>query len=445
MKLFGLRTVLTGASLTLALAAAPIPAAARDARAYVPGEVVVGLDGGGSTVAELPSGTSVAAGIAALEREPGVRSAAPNWIARASLTPLDQGSAGIPGGWVADQWSFLGRPGGVRVSRAWDRLLVAGRPGGQGVTVAVVDTGLAYEAAPGYAPSPDFAGTRFAPGIDLVDDDAQPLDENGHGTHTAGTIAEQVTVGKVSPAPDYLTGIAYGATLMPVRVLDADGAGSTDDVAEGISWAARNGADVINLSLNFAPDVERCRQVPTVCEAIRRATDEGAIVIGAAGNAVEAAGRHRALFPAAAPKALAVGATTEDGCLADYSYFGARTDLLAPGGGAPRPVAARPACMNDAIPIVQLTYACFPMNCAGAHRTFAIRPDVGTSVSAAHTSAVAALVIASGVAGSDPGPARVARRLQCTARPRAPQRYYGAGLLDAKRAVDPKRDCDTPG
>ena len=62
---------------------------------------------------------------------------------------------------------------------------------------------------------------------------------------------------------------------MPVRVLDADGVGSTDDVAAGILWAARNGADVINLSLNFDPMVDRCGDVPTVCTAIRKATKAG--------------------------------------------------------------------------------------------------------------------------------------------------------------------------
>ncbi|MDX6583205.1 MAG: serine protease [Solirubrobacterales bacterium] len=430
----------------LALAALPATAAAGDGEgAYVPGQAVVGLAGGGSTIAELPPGRSVAEGIAALERRPGVRFAAPNWIARAAATPLDHGTSPLPGGWAIDQWSFGARPGGIRVAGAWDRLAELGRPGGAGVTVAIVDSGLAYESAPGYSPSPDFDSTQFVPGIDLVDDDSQPLDGNGHGTHVAGTIAEQVTIGQPSPLPDYETGIAYGVRLMPVRVLDDDGVGSTDDVAAGILWAARKGADIINLSLNFDPAVSDCGQVPTVCEAIRKADDYGALVVGSAGNALTTSGRNRALFPAAAPKAFAVGATTEDGCLAAYSYYGKRTDLLAPGGGLPRPAASRPVCADDTIPILQLTYACFPMSCEGGRQRFAIRPDVGTSMSAAHASAVAALVIASGVAGPDPDPERLELRLECTARPALPERFYGAGLLDATRAVDPDRHCDAPG
>ena len=330
------------ACLVLACAALPARAAASDARA--PHQLVVGLAGGAAKVAELAPGASLAERAARLRRRPGVRSAAPNWLAHASDAPLDQGSAGVVGGWAADQWSLGPRPGGIRAAAAWDRLIAAGRPGGAGVVVAVVDSGIAYQDSAEHAASPDFS-SAFVPGIDLIDDDDQPLDENGHGTHVAGTIAEQATFTSPSPTPDYLTGIAYGVSLMPIRVLDASGVGSTDDVATGILWAARHGAGVINVSLNFDPEVNSCRDIPTVCTAIRKADRLGAFVVASAGNALGARGRDRALFPGAAPGAFAVGATTEDGCLAEYSYFGRRTDLLAPGGGPARPgSASRPAC-----------------------------------------------------------------------------------------------------
>jgi serine protease len=425
----------------VALAALTAPADAIADPVYVPGEVIVARAGGDTEVVELPAGTPVAEGIAALGRRPGVRTATPNWVARAALTPFDQGTSGIPGGWADDQWSLRGRPGGVRVPGAWDRLLELERPGGFGTVVAVVDTGVASELAPGFGVVPDVLGTQFVPGIDLVDDDAQPLDANGHGTHVATTIGAQVTVGQPVPYPDYLAGIAYGASLMPVRVLDENGLGSTDDVAAGILWAARNGADVINLSLNLDPAVDSCREAPTVCGAIRKADRLGALVVGSAGNALGGTGRKGALYPAGAPRAFAVAASTEDGCLAGYSHYGRRTELVAPGGGAARRNASRPRCADDAIPLLALSYACFPGDCSRDRQTFAIRPDVGTSMSAAHTSAVAALVIASGVVGVDPDPARVARRLQCTARRATPGRFYGSGLLDALRAVDPRRSC----
>ena len=213
-------------------------------------------------------------------------------------------------------------------------------------------------------------------------------------------------------------------------------------------WAAKNGADVINLSLNFDPAVNHCNQVPTVCAAIRKATHLGALVVGAAGNALSGNGKRRALFPGGAPHALAVGATTEHGCLAAYSDYGKHTDLLAPGGGQrararrARSRAARATRDRSS----SSPTACFPMDCAGGHSQFAIRPDVGTSMSAAHASGVAALVIASGVAGAEPdaGPARAAPRVHRAAA-LTPERFYGAGLLDAARAVDPSRECDHPG
>jgi subtilisin family serine protease len=199
---------------------------------------------------------------------------------------------------------------------------------------------------------------------------------------------------------------------------------------------------VINVSLNFDPTVDGCAEVPTVCGAIRKANRSGSLVVAAAGNAVTGNGKRKALYPGAAPHALAVAATTEHGCLAAYSHYGKRTDLVAPGGGPPRPAATRPGCAGDDLGILQLTYSCFPMDCAGQYQGFEIRPDVGTSMSAAHVSGVAALVIASGAAGADPGADRLALRLQCTARPKTPHRFYRSGLLDARRAVDPKRDCD---
>jgi len=442
----GLRSVLAAACLGLAaLAPSASGAAAPPSPAAAPNQVVIGLADGSARVADLAPGTTIDEAITSLRDRPGVRSVAPNWLARASDLPLDQGSSGVAGGWATEQWSLGARPGGIRAPAAWDALAGRGRAGGAGVTVAVVDSGVAYAASGAHAASPDFGAATFVPGIDLVNDDSEPLDDNGHGTHVAGTIAESATFGAPSVTPDYLTGIAFGARIMPVRVLDADGVGSTDDVATGILWAARNGADVINVSLNFDPAVNSCRDVPTVCASIRKATRLGALVVASAGNQLERRGTAHALFPGAAPKAFAVGATTEDGCLAVYSQYGRRTDLLAPGGGAARAgAAARPSCADDSLPIPQLTYACFPMDCGASWQRFAIRPDVGTSMSAAHASAVAALVIASGVTGPNPEPKRLALRLQCTAAKPKPKRFYAPGRLDAQRAVDARRTCDAP-
>src|SRR5207244_2884249 len=112
-----------------------------------------------------------------------------------------------------------------------------------------------------------------------------------------------------------LAGLAYGAHLMPVRVLDSHLHGSAAAIARGIRFAYAHGADVINLSLTFGSGVTGCAQITAVCRAIKAATRHGALVVAAAGNS----GGPAPMLPASAPKALAVGATTLRGCLAAYS------------------------------------------------------------------------------------------------------------------------------
>ena len=422
----------------LASASAPAGPAASRGPDFVRDEVVVGRRGGGERVVELERGTRPAEAIRRLAARPGVAYAARNWIATAAVEPIDGGTSMTPGGWIDDQWNFLGGAGGIRALPAWKRADDAGRPGGEDVTVAVVDTGVAYTDHGSFAISPGFTGeTEFAPGRDFIDGDLLPLDENGHGTHIAGTIAEQVNL-EGSPLPpdgrDYLTGIAYGATLMPVRVLDAAGTGTAADVSRGIRWAAKRGADIINLSLQVSSTVRRCPQIRNVCRAIRDARKEGALVIAAAGNSVGA--QRPVAFPAAAPGVVAVGASTESGCLAAYSHRSRRLDLLAPGGGVAMSSVARRRCRDDDAPIRQVSLACFGGTGPCSDFTeFGIRSTRGTSMAAAHVSGVAALARATRAAGANPGPGRLRNWLRCTARPLGRPRFHGFGRLDAGRAT----------
>ncbi len=411
--------------LLLVAATLAAPASARAQAPYVPGEVVVKLEGRAEpTVVRLPEGKPVREAARELERRRRVEYAVPNHVARVTgFIPDDPGRGGR-GNWQRVQWNFLAAAG-VNAPDAWANLIAAGRPGGRGVTVAVLDTGVAYRTTRRFRRSPDFVGTRFARGYDFVDRDRFPDDENGHGTFVAGVIAERVDNGRA------LTGIAYGATVMPVRVLDDQGLGDAAAIARGIRFAARSGADVINLSLEFDSSVP-ASQIPEVLSAIRYAVRKGVLVVGASGNEALRA----VAYPARASGVLSVGATTEHLCQAEYSNDGRGLDIVAPGGGADAAIAEDPVhCRPDGRPgrdIFQLTFQ-------GSPRRFGLPGGYqGTSMAAPHVSAVAALAIASGVIGRKPTPRAIETHLEATARDLGPPGYdqrYGAGLVDAARAT----------
>ena len=223
-----------------AFAASPGPASAQAvqrARPYVPGELIVRYRPGTRGVAEalsragtarrLPGGGmrlrvagrgSVHEALDRFRRDPDVAYAVRNPTARASsFYPNDPG--------FALQWNLAG-PYGINMPDAWALASARSAPGGRGVVVAVLDTGVAYRARGRLRRAPDLHS--FVRGYDFVDDDPYPLDLNGHGTHVAGTIAEATNNG-IGAA-----GVAYGARIMPVRTLDASGDGDAVTVTRGI-------------------------------------------------------------------------------------------------------------------------------------------------------------------------------------------------------------------
>ena len=438
--------ILALAACLAALGAGASPAAAEiglaPAHGFAPRQLVVKFEGErkGHRL-RLPAGVSVPAGAAALRDNPRVEYAEPNYVATASALTLpdDPGTlegqaeaAASPGGWAFKQWNFLDfegasgarlptSPGGIDAVGAWQNLEEIGRPGAQGITVAVLDTGIAYRSQGSkFLRSPDFSSGQFAKGYDFVDHDRLPLDENGHGTHVAGTIAEKTDNGIA------LTGIAYRARLMPVRVLDAQGRGDATAIAKGIRFAVKHHARVINMSFNFGCG----KRVPVVDEALREAYGRGVIAVASAGNI----GSETCVSePATGPRVIAVGGSTEGGCLGNYSLAGTAIDVLAPGGGSP--TSGCPSISSR--PIYQVTLK------PGSTKEFAIPGDyVGTSMAAAHVSGVAAMVLSSGVLGPQPTPkARVqavTRRLRRTARSLGlPSTQQGAGLINAAAATDP--------
>jgi serine protease len=391
-------------------------------------------------VLQIKDGQTVQDTVAELRRRPEVAAAAPNVVARISAyVPPDPGSAGTPGGWQALQWNFMPEAG-VNAPQAWQNMIDAGREGGKGATVAVLDTGVAYRDG-GRCPassdsgagrfvtckrSPDFKTGDFVAGYDFVADDARPTDQNGHGTHVAGTIGEGTgnAVG--------VTGLAYGARIMPIRVLDRLGEGDSVAISKGIRFAARRGADIINLSFEFGTQVTS-DQIPDILAALRYARRKGVLVVGASGNAAA----RSVAYPARAMDVLSVGATTQHLCQADYSNNGNDLDLSAPGGGEDAAIDGDPNCR----PLEEPGGDIYQMTFDGSPRRFGLPSGyMGTSMAAPHVSAAAALVIASGVLGPTPSPRAVEMRLKQTARDLGvpgTDRRYGAGLVDAAAATAP--------
>jgi serine protease len=442
---------------------------------YVPGVVVVGYGSSSSPSAQaaivraagavdpirlegrtrlltLEHGASVTRAIARLRHTRGVAWAVPDYVAHESTLPRaadspepaladavasasaapsepfpnDPGTAKVPGGWQQLQWNFVG-PFGVDAPGAWSNLIADHAPGGRGVIVAVLDTGVAYANRGPFRISPDFRRNQFVAGYDFVAHNRYPNDRNGHGTDVAGTIAEATNNGR------YLTGLAYGVRIMPVRVLDSEGNGEASTIAKGVRFAVNHGARVINLSLEFPTGIG-ASDIPELISALRYATRHGVVVVAAAGNEAHAA----AAYPARAPNVIAVGASTEHGCLASYSNYGTGLTLVAPGGGPDATLPGDPNCHPEAPPgqdVFQVTFT------GSSPRKFGIPGGYeGTSMATPHVAAVAALVIASGVLGRHPAPAQVAARLTATARPLGgpgDAKLYGAGLLDAAAATAP--------
>ena len=175
---------------------------------------------------------------------------------------------------------------------------------GAGATIAVIDTGVDLD-------HPEFSD-RIVSGYDFVDGDSVADDGNGHGTHVAGTIAG-------ANDGQGITGVAYDAKIMPLRVLDNDGYGWNSDIVSAILWAADEGAGVINMSLGGGGYSQ------ALADAIRYASDRGSVVVMAAGNS----GRSSPENPAteAINHGIAVGAVDRNRSMAGFSNRAGNTQL----------------------------------------------------------------------------------------------------------------------
>jgi len=301
------------------------------------------------------------------------------------------------------QWHMeqVGLPGAWKLGR------------GEGVIVAVIDTGVSRV--------PDLAKTPLVKGYNFVANSPDASDDHGHGTHVAGTIA-QSTNNRLGVA-----GVAWGATIMPLKVLSANGSGSMAAITQAIRYAADNGAKVINMSLGGP------FPMGTTANAIKYARSKGVTVVAAAGND----GKGRLGYPARYPGVIAVGATQFDETTTFYSNWGSELDVAAPGGNV------RVDQNGDGKPDGVLQNTILPGRTGKTDYLW----FMGTSMASPHAAGVAALIVGAGVTT----PQAVEQVLLDTARKPKPKRppndgravpegrriddHYGTGIVDAGAAL----------
>jgi thermitase len=246
----------------------------------------------GFLVVRPPIGPDSTAFERALAVDAGVRYIERESIVHAAFIPNDPE--------FGEQWG----PRRIGMPAAWDV-----QRGDASVKVAVLDTGVDFA-------NPDLVGVIDTQNDrDFVDDDSTAADANGHGTHVVGIIAAALDNWKA------IAGVAPGCTILPVRVLDARGNGSSSSLALGIRWAADHGADVINCSLGGSEDSM------LVYEATEYALSKDCVVVSAAGNE----NRRGVAYPAAYPGVIGVGSVNRSLRWSTFSQTGPEIDLAAPG------------------------------------------------------------------------------------------------------------------
>lgn len=289
-----------------------------------------------------------------------------------------------------EQWNFQL----VKAEEAWEVTK------GKGVVVAVVDTGVAYGNTKKGNIARDFKQTKFVPGRDTVNNTDVPYDDHGHGTHVAGTIAES------TDNNEGVAGLAFEATIMPIKVLSGSGSGTTAGIGEGIRWAADHGANIINMSLG-GPVADR-----VMASACEYAYKKGVTIVCAAGNS----GREGVGYPGAFPECIAVSAVGPTAKLSFYSSWGKQIAIAAPGGDSKVGGPAGGQILQNTV-------------LEGTDDYYAFQ---GTSMASPHVAAVAALIESQGI--HDPKDVR-AILLKSAQKADGPKEKYGAGIVDAAGAA----------
>ena len=270
-------------------------------------------------------GTDVFSLIAAYEASPLVEYAEPNYIYRAigdaksdlSQTSLVAAGSIMPNDDLFDQQWGLNNNGDwgnkedadIDAPQAWKIT-----KGSSKIVVAVLDSGVDYK-------HPDLDKKRILTNIDkdYINKDNDAMDDHGHGTYVAGIIAARTNNN------EGIAGVCWNCKILPIKVLDKQGAGSTESIAKGIQYAGSKKARIINMSLGMAPN---CGCSKTLAKSINYAYEKGSLLIAASGNDGVKDGIS---YPASSPRVLAVGATDAKDVEADFSNRNKKLNIVAPG------------------------------------------------------------------------------------------------------------------
>jgi len=375
----------------------------------------------------VPPGKTIAETVKLYSHNPNVLYAEPNFLVHIASSEPYYNDPFYPYQWHLDNIDY----GGIGMEEAWSL-----EPGGNSnVIVAIIDTGVAYEdnmdyaiigksgkrkVVATYAQAPDLYYTNFVSGYDFVNKDEHPNDDDGHGTHVTGTIAQSTNNGIG------VAGIAYNTSIMPVKVLDDTGSGTYFDVAEGIYFASENGARIISLSLGGSSPSE------TMEQALIAAHENNVTIICASGND---GSPTTIIYPAAYDEyCIAVGATRYDEAVAPYSNRGESLDLTAPGGDT----AVDQNGDGYADGVLQQTFI------DSDYTSFGYYFFQGTSMATPHVTGVAALLMSRDISLT---PDQVREVLQATAEDHGAEGWdpdYGWGIVDAAAALSYSSEDNLP-
>lgn len=356
---------------------------------FVPGEVLVKLregfglgpdypltskgsiEGLGVLWLGVPAGRELEI-VQRLQDDPRVEWAEPNYLRDVMRVPNDQ---------LYQQFQWNLRK--MQTDQAWDITT-----GSSEVMVAVLDTGVDSS-------HPDLAGKLVA-GYDFLNDDPDPADDSGHGTHNAGVI------GAASNNGTGVAGVSWGTRIMPIKVLNSSGVGPDAVIARGITYAVDQGAQIVNMSFGSSTSSQ------LLAQAVRYAHDKGALLVAAAGNTAKL--DNAVIYPAAYEQVLAVAATDEEDKVGDFSQHHPYVGISAPG--------------------VRIVSTFWRGSGYGGYVSAS-----GTSAAAPHVSGVAALIRS---VNPDLTSGQIQRILQETADDlgaSGKDPYYGTGRVNAYKAV----------